>query len=668
VSAKEKEKTNEPGESANPGAREPSRAKIALGAALRLLRRGKRRAGDALEAGSLAAEAWIAPKAAVVKEMLIGGAVLCAVFLGAFGPGREATPPKEIAARSGWATQEWVLAPASEIDSYLTLIGHEQEEPAGEFTFTPGEPMGDSALIAQDPSAINQMIKEAQAAAAARGDANGWRLPYTREIRGDLLFEQGYLDADAVASKAPIRVVETREAWEMGSARRDDWLGWAKRYANAPSWVGQAARERLAEPREPISLGLAGALALADGGDGSPVAAFEAASAQAKRLGFAATLPGEAQDLGLGMEDAAKMGAEEIVALTIMSAPGDEELQKQIIKANGGTLVGDGLTVGRAMGGAAYWRGDRLIAVGAQPTQSQWEGYIQIERGEAAKKKDDEGFGQSAARWSGSLFGGAARVVAAGAAAALLAWQATRVAGTAFSWASGGARLARWGAWRALCVWGARALAMGAAGLAVVLAGAVFGRVAGDLDACEAGGCAAFESALRAAGETGSAEKAGWVWAIEADQLVARARELASGGLLGEPKESARDEKRIAASAEQERLASQTRVFWSFAASGCALGLAMSLLGAIRKRKAKNAPKSILPGLPAAAPSPRIGDPEWQKEQIRIARARAEAKELAASLGQRENVATPSAATAGVAASGAAAPAEEKKRAMPRRL
>jgi hypothetical protein len=410
--------------------------------------------------------------------------------------------------------------------------------------------------------------------------------------------EKGEKDAagvqDAERGALPPAIVETRESWE----------------------AAQPAR-RAGARAEPIPIGLAGELALAEGGDGSPRAALEEAKKIARAKGWAARLPNIRQSLALTLDDAGRLG-----------------------DAESGTL----------------------------PLGSAWARYsedAQVARDAAAAKADPS----AANRFLGSLqehmLAFVAGVIAAtlgGLAAGAIAAPFLLGASELLAWANGGVRLARWGAWRPLARWGAKSGSMAAFGVAIACAGALGGRFAADAVAASAGGRLAFETARASmpgapalAGEVEKPEGAcpgvQWLWAMQADSMVARA----SAWLGREPSPWR------AAEAEQERFAGQCRGLASMFGAGIALGCA---LAAVERRRL------IKKGLKAPAARARaqetVGAPEWQKEQIRLARARAEAKELAAAARLRES------AGAGMLAADSAAPdgvAEEAgRRAKPRRL
>jgi hypothetical protein len=537
-------------------------------AAKAIWRKQAKRALEAIEAGSLAMEASLAAKGPKARRFVMTGSIFAAIMWTLFyvaAPGAlrrdslAAQSPAATAAQERWATRQMVLAPESEIDESLYPIQNE--------------------WAAQHPEALEARIRDAVEAAKAKGDGSRWRAPLLRSERLELLARRG-VDLSRGAGE-PILVVESREDWEAGAKKREELLAWAKSLADSNSLAGQAARELLAQtPSEPVPIGLAGALALKDGGDGSPSAMFAAAKAAAESRGFRATLPFAPP--GASPEG----GLEAFGALAASRAAGEQEKS---------ALAFESLVSG--------------------------------------------------------LVDTMARCLAAALAAGLLASAAGRGAGAAAAWVLGGARLARWGAWRALRAWGLKAALMGLAAVAAAGAGALATRAGADISACKEGGCEAFAVAVhsvdpREAGakeakaelESGTA-KAGALWAIKTDS---GARKIAAKWGRAEANPVL-----AAAAAEQEWRANADRGFWTFI--GAAIGLAAAA-GVVVARQQALAKAAKAKGAPVAA---AIGEKAWQQEQIEAARARAEAKELAMAVGlaARGGMA---AAAAGVLASGSA--------------
>jgi hypothetical protein len=629
-----------------------------VGKAARKIREKARALADWGEGASLALEAWVGPKADFVGGAIVICATLLAMYWSAGGTAgikRDLSetavawslaswqPPGE---RGAWLAQEWVLAPASEIDESLglpqsILLASASPQYRRELRTEAGLPPEEGGDDADDAKTSNGQKAKPKAE---------WPPLLTRGLRRDLLIEQGRLPWARGDEMKPAAVVETRAAWEAGRARRAAAREWAKLHENAAGWPGEAARERLKEPAEPTSLGLGGELALADGGDGSPGAAFARARAIARANGSLATLPADRQALAMSAADAASLAQSAVEPVSVRSVPAIDALVQAVNEQYAEPGLGaDALKRGFSGGGIGFLRGNRLVLIANNFDMSPWEFF----HDEAADERDKSA-GVFAKLLDGGLsraLGGILRLFGSAIAAFVLASALAHSAGSAFSWALGGLRLARWGAWAALRSWSARALAFGLAGAIFALAGAGVGRAAVDVAACSRGGCEAFGNAMGARGDAGAvsagakqggqaSQSVGWAWALGADPLLGGASRGEGGATRGDARQGLSDAAaKRAAGAEQERLARPDRGFWSLVGAAGALAFGLAAFAERERRReakaaasaaAQKARSGACQGLGAPKAPPAIGDPAWQKEQIRLAKARAEAKEIAA--------------------------------------
>jgi len=583
-----------------------------------LLRSALKKPGPRLENAIGVLETFFGAKTKAIANAAIFGAVGLAALWGA-GQGSswpEAAPEDRLGG-ADWGVQEWVLAPESELDSFLTPVSRDSiDSPSGQAN-------------AKTPSAED--------------------LTMTPRRRRVALLQAG-LDQETFPSTlseaTPVWVLETRKEWDKGAPRREQARQAAKAAQDAPGLAGVAAGYLLAESQQPISLGFAGNLARSEDNDtaredekiipgkdgggtiwigdkrgdiGTPEAAVFQAKQKARALGGVAVLPISKEALDLSLRQAAQ------VATLNIDRDATEEQRRIYAVANGDAPI------------------------------SEWAWYPiqeaqQNQRPERSEKENED---RQSASFLRQLFGQLINSMGFGAAAGgamfLLLSCARDGAGEFWRWILGGARLARWGAWRPLGQWAFKAAATGLALAAFAALGAASSRIAGDAWACSRGGCVAFENALFAADPDARLEKADWRWAIEQGGAPVAIRNLfIEKDAMAQPVQNTKTTSKSAmsdvalkraAGAEQERLALGPRGFFELLGAALFLGLGLAAKNHGRALTAQAAAwakeRLVSQNANAAArairpPRLAVGDPRWQELQIQLARARVEAREIAA--------------------------------------